>query len=81
MVLGKEPTIEVGGADWRAEAEGLVGYIGRLSRTTRTTLAQMGCATVTEATLDRLEARTYDVAARTGAALEGYGEPLPMWLH
>jgi hypothetical protein len=80
-VLGQETTIEVGGADWRAEADGLVDYLGRLSRATKTTLAQMGCATAAEATLDRLEARSYDVAARTGAALAGYGEPLPMWLH
>jgi hypothetical protein len=72
---------EGGRPDWKAEAEGLTGYIGRLSAEVREVLAQMGCAKVTEASPANLEAYTYDAAAVTGAPLAGYGETLPMWLH
>lgn len=68
-------------SDWRKEAESLVGYLKRLDEQTRLVLAQMGCASVREASPVHLEARTYDAAAVTGAPLAGYGETLPMWLH
>lgn len=72
---------EGGRPDWRTEAESLTGYLGRLTVQAREVLAQMGCASVTEATPAHLEAYTYDAAAVTGAPLAGYGETLPMWLH
>jgi hypothetical protein len=72
---------EGGRPDWRTEAESLTGYIGRLFEQAREALAQMGCASVGEATPAHLEAYTYDAAAVTGAPLAGYGETLPMWLH
>jgi hypothetical protein len=72
---------EGGRPDWRTEAESLATYIGRLTSECRGLLAQMGCASVTEASPANLEAYTYDAAAVTGAPLAGYGETLPMWLH
>lgn len=72
---------EGGRPDWKLEAEGLTGFLGRLTLRTRQVLAQMGCASVTEASPANLEAYTYDAAAVTGAPLAGYGETLPMWLH
>jgi hypothetical protein len=67
--------------DWRTEADDLVAYLDRTVDQIRTALAQMGCATVGEVSLENLEALDYDTAAMTGAVLAGYGEPLPMWLH
>jgi hypothetical protein len=72
---------EGGRPDWKTEAEGLSAYLGRLTHQARQVLAQMGCASVTEASPANLEAYTYDAAAVTGAPLAGYGETLPMWLH
>ena len=66
---------------WRAMADHLVSYIERVSREAAGALAQMGCASAGEASLEMLEARDYDTAATTGASLAGYGGPLPMWLH
>ena len=66
---------------WRAMSDRLVAYIERVSREAAGALAQMGCASAGEASLESLEARDYETAATTGAALAGYGEPLPMWLH
>ena len=66
---------------WRAMSDHLVSYIERVSREAAGALAQMGCASAGEASLEMLEARDYDTAATTGASLAGYGEPLPMWLH
>lgn len=72
---------EGGRPDWRTEAESLTAYLGRLTVHAREVLAQMGCASVREASPANLEAYTYDAAAVTGAPLAGYGETLPMWLH
>ncbi len=72
---------EGGRPDWRAEAESLTAFLGRLTTQAKEVLAQMGCANVMEATPAHLEAYTYDAAAVTGAPLAGYGETLPMWLH
>jgi hypothetical protein len=72
---------EGGRPDWKTESEGLTAYLGRLTLESRQVLAQMGCASVTEASPANLEAYTYDAAAVTGAPLAGYGETLPMWLH
>jgi len=72
---------EGGRPDWKTEAEGLIAFLGRLTTQTRQVLAQMGLASVTEASPANLEAYTYDAAAVTGAPLAGYGETLPMWLH
>jgi hypothetical protein len=55
--------------------------MGRVTAGCRELLAQMGCASVSEASPANLEAYTYDAAAVTGAPLAGYGETLPMWLH
>jgi len=69
------------GPAWKAQAEDLIAYLGRVAGQLRTALAQMGCSRVTEASPANLEAYTYDAAAVTGAPLAGYGETLPMWLH
>ncbi len=70
-----------GKGDWKAEADGLVAFVDRVSSQARTSMAQMGTLRGTEVTIDHLEARDYDTAAVTGAALAGYGEVLPMWRH
>jgi coenzyme F420-reducing hydrogenase delta subunit len=67
--------------DWKSETKSLVVFLDQVTHRARSILAQMGCANVDEATMDMLEARSYDVAAITGVALAGYGEVLPMWLH
>jgi hypothetical protein len=68
-------------ADWKAEGQRLVDYIGRVATQARVALAQMGCMDAASARPDHLEANSYDVAAITGVALSGYGEELPMWRH
>lgn len=69
------------GPAWKAQAEDLTAYLGRVAEQMQGALAQMGCSRVTEASPANLEAYTYDAAAVTGAPLAGYGETLPMWLH
>ncbi len=66
---------------WRGQADRLTAYLSRVRAQAASALAQMGCVRAVDASLGMLEATTYDAAATTGAALAGYGEPLPMWLH
>ena len=70
-----------GKGDWKAESDGLVAFVDRVSAQVRTSLAQVGARRGIEVTLDHLEAADYDTAAVTGVALAGYGEVLPMWRH
>lgn len=66
---------------WRAMADALSAFLGRVRVQVTATLCQMGCAAAADAAPAMLEAATYDAASVTGVALEGYGEPLPMWRH
>jgi hypothetical protein len=70
-----------GKGDWKAEADGLVTLVDRVSSQLRTAMAEAGVLKVGDVTIEHLEATDYDTAAVTGAALAGYGEVLPMWRH
>jgi hypothetical protein len=70
-----------GKADWKAEADGLVAFVDRVTSQLRSAMAQAGVMRGGDASIQHLEATDYDTAAVTGASLAGYGEVLPMWRH
>ncbi len=72
---------QVASEGWRPQADAMTSFLGRVRAQAAATLCQMGCASARDAALPMLEATSYDAAATTGAALAGYGEPLPMWRH